>query len=74
MQDGGQNVADDGASGQLPPGMGFHETSTQPIMRVLGRPHQHHSGGEDSSSESSSGDEDRFMEFDSSDEEEMADA
>ena len=55
--------------GGIPKGMGYHQTSTEPILRVL-RNDAAGEGAAGSDSDSSSGDDDRFMEFDSSSDEE----
>lgn len=54
--------------------MGFHQTSTAPILRMMNDKDCDHESDDDSSSESSSGDEDRYMVFDgSSSDEEIGD-
>lgn len=53
---------------QLPKGMGFHQTSTEPILRIQQR--QKVEEVDDSDDSESEPDEDRFMEFDSSDDDE----
>ena len=53
----------------LPHGMGYHQTSTQPILRYLPNEKVAKEDNEDSDESSSSHDENLFVEFDSSDDE-----
>ena len=60
--------ASKGLDESLPHGMGYHQTSTQPILRYL--PDEKIAKEDDDSDESSSShDENLFVEFDSSDDE-----
>ena len=64
---------------QLPAGLGFHQMSTEPILKFTANKNDKMSDGsssEDSSSESEDDDDDRIIQFDSSDdndEEQMMD-
>ena len=64
---GGKNLDD-----QLPQGMGYHQTSTQPILRYMPNVREGKGGNDESDDSSSSHDDNLFVEFDSSDEEDQS--